>query len=160
MAPATRSVPVSILSGITRYRMPSSSFTPSMVTVLSPTPWIRAPIAFRAFARSTTSGSIAAPWITVTPSASAAAMRMFSVPPTVVLSNTMVVPFNRPLMLAMTNPWDRLMSAPIFASALRCRSTGLTPMAHPPGSDTFASPYFARRGPRTRIDARMLLTRS
>ena len=37
---------------------------------------------------------------------------------------------------------------------------GLEAMAQPPGSDTRASPQRASRGPSTRIDARMVLTRS
>src|SRR6185436_1448152 len=41
-----------------------------------------------------------------------------------------------------------------------CRSTGRWPMAHPPGSDTRASPKRETRGPSTRIDARMVLTNS
>jgi hypothetical protein len=46
-----------------------------------------APIAFRQLARSTTSGSCAAFSMTVVPSASAAAIMMFSVPVTVTMSN-------------------------------------------------------------------------
>ena len=73
-----------------------------MVTVLSPAPSMRAPMAMSALARSTTSGSRAAPWMTVTPSAREAAMSTFSVPPTVVLSKTMVAPLSLPSTLAMT----------------------------------------------------------
>ncbi len=54
-----------------------------MVTVGLPAPEICAPIAFRKSARSTTSGSQAALSMTVTPSASAAAIITFAVPSTV-----------------------------------------------------------------------------
>ena len=54
-----------------------------MVMVGLPAPEIFAPIAFRKFARSTTSGSHAALSMTVTPSASVAAIITFAVPSTV-----------------------------------------------------------------------------
>ena len=41
-----------------------------------------------------------------------------------------------------------------------CRLTGREPMAQPPGSDTLASPKRATSGPSTRMEARMVLTRS
>ena len=53
------------------------------LTVGLPAPTIRAPIALRKSARSTTSGSQAALWITVTPSASVAAIITLAVPRTV-----------------------------------------------------------------------------
>src|SRR5450830_932579 len=52
------------------------------------------------------------------------------------------------------------MSAPSACRPLMCWSTGREPMAQPPGSDTFASPKRASRGPSTRIDARIVLTSS
>ncbi len=54
-----------------------------MVMVGLPAPEIFAPIAFRKFARSTTSGSHAALSMTVTPSANVAAIITFAVPKTV-----------------------------------------------------------------------------
>ena len=60
-----------------------------------PAPSIRAPIALRQLARSTTSGSRAAFSITVSPSASAAAIIRFSVPVTVTMSVTMRAPRRR-----------------------------------------------------------------
>ena len=60
-----------------------------------PAPATRAPIAFRAFARSTTSGSRAAFSMTVSPSASVAAIIRFSVPVTVTMSVTMRAPVRR-----------------------------------------------------------------
>ena len=57
-----------------------------------PAPLILAPMAIRKFARSTTSGSRAAFSITVSPSASAAAIIRFSVPVTVTVSSTRRAP--------------------------------------------------------------------
>jgi hypothetical protein len=50
--------------------------------------------------------------------------------------------------------------APRAARPFRCRSTGRAPMAQPPGSDTWASNRRASNGPSTRMEARMVLTRS
>ena len=66
-----------------------------MVTSLSPAPEMRAPIAFRHSASSTTSGSRAAFWITVVPSASAAAIIRFSVPVTDTMSMKIGAPRSR-----------------------------------------------------------------
>ncbi len=41
-----------------------------------------------------------------------------------------------------------------------CWSTGRSPIAQPPGSDTRASPPRATSGPSTRIEARIVLTSS
>jgi UDP-N-acetylglucosamine enolpyruvyl transferase len=60
-----------------------------------PTNRFFAPIALRQCARSHTSGSSAAFSITVVPSASAAAIMMFSVPVTVTMSIAMRAPFKR-----------------------------------------------------------------
>ncbi len=60
-----------------------------------PAPAIRAPIATRQRARSTTSGSRAAFSSIVVPSASVAAISRFSVPVTVTTSNTKRVPASR-----------------------------------------------------------------
>src|SRR5579883_2310701 len=60
-----------------------------------PAPWIFAPIATRQLARSTTSGSRAAFSMTVSPSASVAAIIRFSVPVTVTVSSTSRAPFRR-----------------------------------------------------------------
>src|SRR5438034_3476780 len=53
-----------------------------------------------------------------------------------------------------------LMSAPIACRPFTCWSTGRSPIAQPPGSETFARPQRARSGPRTRTDARIVFTRS
>ena len=52
------------------------------------------------------------------------------------------------------------MTAPIARSPLRWRSTGLSPMTHPPGSETLAFPRRARSGPITQMEARILRTSS
>ena len=75
-------------SGNTLYSVPLRESTPSILMVSVPAPETRAPILFRQFARSMTSGSRAAFSISVTPSASAAAIIRFSVPVTVTISMT------------------------------------------------------------------------
>ena len=62
---------------------------------LVPWPLICAPILISISARSVISGSIAAFSSTVSPSASAAAIRKFSVPVTVTMSVVMCAPFRR-----------------------------------------------------------------
>src|SRR5689334_8272162 len=52
------------------------------------------------------------------------------------------------------------MDAPIASRPLTCWSTGRKPIAHPPGSDTRASPQRASSGPSARIDARIVFTSS
>ncbi len=158
-AAATRNVPVSIRSGITGYVAPCSCSTPWIVMMSVPAPSTFAPIAFRQFARSTTSGSRAAFSMTVVPSARQAAIMRFSVPVTVTRSITRRVPFRR-FERAWTYPCSIVISAPSACRPLMCRSTGRIPIAQPPGSDTRASPNRATSGPSTRIDARIVLTRS
>jgi hypothetical protein len=63
--------------------------------VVVPAPLMRAPIALRQLARSTTSGSCAAFSITVVPWARAAAIIRFSVPVTVTRSRLMRAPRRR-----------------------------------------------------------------
>ena len=67
---------------------------PSISIMLSPAPLILAPIAVSAFARSTTSGSLAAFSRTVTPFARDAAIIRFSVPVTVTVSKYITAPFS------------------------------------------------------------------
>src|SRR5258705_3353110 len=52
------------------------------------------------------------------------------------------------------------MVAPIASRPFTCWSTGLRPIAQPPGSDTRASPVRASSGPSARIDARIVFTSS
>ena len=62
--------------------------------VLVPCPEIFAPIFIKKFAKSITSGSIAAFFMRVFPLASVDAIRIFSVPVTVVFGNSIQVPCN------------------------------------------------------------------
>src|SRR5215469_7486647 len=52
------------------------------------------------------------------------------------------------------------MSAPMACSPATWMLTGRAPIAQPPGSDTSARPWRATSGPNTRMDARMVFTRS
>ena len=52
------------------------------------------------------------------------------------------------------------MSAPSAARPFRCKSTGRTPMLHPPGSGTTARPRRAKSGPSTQKPARIRRTSS
>ena len=97
IAPASSSVPVAMRSGMISYSTPCSSGTPVMRIVSPPWPAMRAPIATRKFARSTTSGSIAALWITVSPCAVTAASIAFFVAPTEGMRNDTSPPRSRPL---------------------------------------------------------------
>ena len=69
-------------SAMTSWMAPCSAWPPSIVIVLVPAPSMWAPIDMRNLARSTISGSRAAFSITVAPRAAVAAMRRFSVAPT------------------------------------------------------------------------------
>ena len=100
-----------------------------MVSV--PAPLIRAPMAFRKLARSTTWGSLAAFRSTVLPLALTAASITLMVPPTVGRSKYTAAPFSLPL--AQIMPLDSLTSAPSARKPLMCWSKGRLPMAQPPG---------------------------
>ncbi|MCY1199244.1 hypothetical protein D9M72_106440 [compost metagenome] len=156
---AHRKVPASMRSEMTRCSAPCRRSTPSITMRSVPWPWMRAPILMSSSARSATSGSRAAFSSTVWPSASTAAISRFSVPVTVTMSVRMEAPFRR-LARATTKPCSMLMSAPSAARPLMCWSTGRWPMVQPPGRLTRASPKRATSGPSTRIEARMVLTRS
>ena len=96
-AAARAKVPASIRSGMTRWRQPWSASTPWMCIVREPAPSMRAPMADRSRARSSTSGSQAALSSTVSPFASAAAIIRFSVPVTVTPSSRMLAPRSPPV---------------------------------------------------------------
>ena len=80
---AARYVPASILSEGMKQSPPFNSETPVICISSVPAPSIFAPIELRKFAKSTTSGSLAAFLKIVSPSAKTAAMIKFSVPVTV-----------------------------------------------------------------------------
>ena len=104
------------------------------------------------------SGSLAAFFITLVPFAIVAAIIMFSVAPTEAKGNLIFAPFKRPFTLAFIYPSFNLSFAPNFSNPNRWRSTGLAPIAHPPGKETLAFPSLAKSGPRTSIEARIFLT--
>ena len=51
------------------------------------------------------------------------------------------------------------MLAPIFFNAFKCKSTGLAPIAHPPGKETLALLYLASKAPKTKKPARIVFKR-
>ena len=72
----------SMRSAIGRWVAPESRSTPSTTILRSVSIWMSAPIFWRKRTVSTISGSMAALWITVVPSARQAAWMAFSVAPT------------------------------------------------------------------------------
>ena len=135
-----------------------------MVMRLVPAPSICAPIPMRKLARSTTSGSQAADSMMVVPFAKTAAIIMLSVPNTVgpCLPRRSTSSPTRPpsgAIMSMLPPSISII-APSARRPFRWRSTGRSPMTHPPGSETFALPRRPRSGPITQIDARILRTSS
>ena len=156
-------VPASMRSGITVCSTPCSAFTPSITIRRVPAPLIFAPIALRKSARSSTSGSAAADSITVTPSASVAAIITLSVPSTVgpwVPRKSISAPFKPSLAVRMMFPPSNSTFAPSASSPRRWRSTGRSPITQPPGNETTARPMRASSGPITQIEARMRRTSS
>src|SRR5216117_4057671 len=155
-------IPDRIEAGMMSCSTPCNSFTPSMIKRRVPAPSILAPILFRKFARSTTSGSWAAPSITVVPSASTAAIMTLSVPRTVGPN------FPRKLITAPRNfgaktfilPPSTRTAAPSASKPFSCKSIGRSPMTHPPGIDTVASLQRPSSGPSTQTEARILRTTS
>jgi hypothetical protein len=92
MAAAKAHVPATIRSGTIECVVGDSASTPSTASVDVPRPSIFAPICCSIWHRSTISGSRAALSMTVVPVASTAAIRMFSVAPTLGKSSQTVVP--------------------------------------------------------------------
>ena len=129
-----------------------SRSTPWMVTSEVPSPSILAPMDFNISHRSTISGSRAALWRTVVPSAKTAAVKMFSVAPTEGKSKRMVEPRSSEAS-ATTAPCSMRVVAPSFSKPVWCISSGREPMASPPGSATLACPQREVSGPRTHTDA-------
>ena len=143
-----------------------------MVSV--PAPRMSAPAALSMAARSATSGSAAAPRMTVVPSASAAAVINECVAPTEGKRSDMsalprrgAVDRHAPsassssptAVVAMTVPSSVTRTrAPSASKPRRCRSTGRAPMAHPPGSGISTRPVRASIGPAAKNDARSFET--
>ena len=103
--------------------------------------------------RSTTSGSRAALWMMVTPSANTAAIRMFSVAPTDGNSSWISAPRNDSAS-ATTHPCSMLQRAPNWRRPDWCISSGREPIASPPGSATRARLQRPTNGPSTQTEAR------
>jgi len=99
---AIANVPASTRSGITECSTGRNSRTPSIWIVGVPTPSIRAPIAIRRSARSESSGSRAAFSMTVVPRAATAAIRTFSVAPTLGKSRLTIAPRRPPVSASRT----------------------------------------------------------
>ncbi len=125
-----------------------------------PAPPILAPMACSIWHRSTISGSRAALSMTVLPSARTAAIRMFSVAPTLGKSSSTVLPRSPAGAEASRKPCSLVISAPSRVSPSMCMSRPREPMASPPGRATFTRPQRASSGPSTAIDARIRRTRS
>ena len=146
-------------SGTTVWVTARRRSTPSTVMVEPPAPSTSAPMRFRKAARSAISGSRAALSITVVPLASAAAIKRFSVAPTLGYSRMTRAPSRRSARPSMY-PWLAVKVAPSSFRARRCMSIGRWPKSSPPGTDTRASPNRARSGPSTTMEARMRSTSS
>ena len=131
--------------------------TPCTTSVELPTPSILAPICCSIVHRSTISGSRAALSIIVVPSASTAAIRMFSVAPTLGKSSQICAPRSSSA-CATTRPCSISMVAPSLRSPAWCMSSGREPIASPPGSGTTARRHRATSGPSTHTEARSLDT--
>ena len=95
----------------------------------------------------------------VSPSAKVAAIITFCVPLTVTESKLIWAPWRRAPKASIV-PWSRRILAPNACRPFKCWSTGRTPIAHPPGSDTRPHPNRATNGPNTMKDARIFRTKS
>src|SRR6266581_795404 len=133
---------------------PPSSRTPSTTRRSVPMPSMRAPILTRRRHRSCTCGSRAALKISVRPSASTAARRMFSVPVTVGRSKTIRSPRSRSTS-ATISVADSSIRAPIWRRPRRCCSTRRAPMSSPPGRGRRAWPNRPSSAPSSTIVARI-----
>src|SRR5450759_2392993 len=131
---------------------PPRSRTPSTTSRSDPMPSIRAPIFTSRRLRSWTCGSRAALKISVRPSASTAARRMFSVPVTVGRSKTIRAPRSRSAS-AMISVSVSTTCAPIWRRPRRCCSTRRAPMSSPPGRGRRARPNRPSSAPSNRIVA-------
>ena len=118
---------------------------------------ISAPRFLRNFIKSFISGSIAQFFKIVLPLALKAASNAFSVAPTEIEGNFIVAPFRTFFAWAKMYPSLILIFAPSFFKANKCRSTGLVPIAHPPGKETFAFLYFVNKEPKTSTPASLFL---
>src|SRR6266540_499790 len=132
-------LPTSVWSGPMVCSPPRSRSTPLISRRLEPTPVIRAPSAFRKRQRSCTWGSQAALPMIVWPSATAAAMMVFSVAVTDPSSRNISPPRSRPAS-SSSAPRSKLAVTPSVLKASRCVSRRRRPMPSPPGEGSTQRP--------------------
>ena len=157
-APAIIYVPNSILSKIILWFINNFCFFVSLMVIVLPDILIWPPNFFKNKIKSFTSGSIAQFFKIVFPFALKAASKAFSVAPTEIVGNFITSPFNPFFASAIIYPFLIFIFAPNFFNANKCKSTGLVPIAHPPGKETFAFPYFESSGPKTNTPALIVFT--
>src|SRR6266540_1757458 len=133
---------------------PRSRSTPLISRRLEPTPVIRAPSAFRKRQRSCTWGSQAALPMIVWPSATAAAMMVFSVAVTDPSSRNISPPRSRPAS-SSSAPRSKLAVTPSVLKASRCVSRRRRPMPSPPGEGSTQRPVRASSGPASSTEPRI-----
>ena len=99
----------------------------------------------------------------VSPSAKTAAIITLSVPNTVDPYCPLILtlaPLSPEGAVTFISPPFTSTSAPSASSPLKCKSMGRSPITHPPGRETKASPFRASIGPRTQTEALIFLTKS
>ena len=146
-------LPTSMCSGATRQSPPCSSVTPWMRSTFDSIPSIWAPSETRKRQRSWTCGSQAAFPITVSPSASTAAMTTFSV--AITLASSRKIDFPRSFGARISKRPLTSISTPSSARPWMCGSSRRRPMTSPPGGGTIALPSRASSGPASRNEARI-----
>ena len=156
---AARYVPATIRSAGTQKRTGQSFFTPSITRRSVPAPLILPPALIRKSHNACISGSLAAGWITVSPSAKTAAKIRFSVTPTLTKGSSCTVPRSLPA-LAQNPSGPSIISTPMRLSAHRCWSMGRFPITQPPGYSMATSPMRASSAPRSMIEERITPTES
>ena len=154
-AQAQAKVAAVIRSGRGAKLHPCSRRTPCTRTVPVPAPCTRPPHRFRNAARSSISGSRAAPRRVVSPCASAAASSRVSVAPTLGNRRVMSAPCSPAGAVSSRRSPSSCGQAPICTRPARCRSMGRAPMRQPPGSTVCARPSRASSGAQNRMDARI-----
>ena len=108
--------------------------------------------------KSKISGSIAQFDSMVLPSAPQAAINAFSVAPTEIDGNLILLPIRPFLASAIIYPSLIFIFAPNFFKANKCISTGRVPIAQPPGNETLAFLYLVNNGPKTKTPALIVFT--
>ena len=131
--------------------------TPLIVRQFVPTPVIFAPASFRKWQSCVISGSCAALYRTVVPSANTAAMSTFSVAPTLGNGRQISAPFS-PSVSARICFSSLRKRTPIQVSAVSWISTGRLPIIQPPGRSILTLPHLPSRGPSSMTEERMALT--